>query len=65
MDLIKSTEKKLKEWEGRENIPFHSRPSFTPMWTQEDILGWKNELELLEWTYEEPKPINIKYDYDE
>jgi hypothetical protein len=65
MDLIKSAEKKLKEWEDRENTPFHSRPSFTPMWTQEDILGWRNELELLEWTYEEPKPINIKYDYDE
>jgi hypothetical protein len=28
-------------------------------------LNWRNELETLEWTYEEPKPINIKYDYDE
>jgi protein associated with RNAse G/E len=64
MDLIESAEKKLKEWEGRENIPFHSRPSFTPMWTQEDILGWKNELESLEWTYEEPVSIKKQEEYE-
>jgi hypothetical protein len=64
MDLIKSAEKKLKEWEGRENVPFHSRPSFTPMWTQEDILGWRNELETLEWTYEEPVLLNKDEDYE-
>jgi hypothetical protein len=57
MDLIKSAEKKLKEWEDRENTPFHSRPTFPPIWTNEDIFGWRNELESLEWTYEEPLSI--------
>jgi hypothetical protein len=65
MDLIKSTEKELNDWENRENVSFYLRPSFPPVYTKEDILGWRNELESLEWTYEEPKPINIKDDYDE
>jgi hypothetical protein len=56
--LIKSAEEKLKNWEDRDNIPFHSRPTFSPMWTEQDILGWRNELELLEWTYEEPVSLN-------
>ena len=63
--LIKSTEEKLKNWEDRDNIPFHSRPTFSPMWSEQDILGWRNELELLEWIYVEPISINIKDDYDE
>jgi hypothetical protein len=46
-------------------VSFYLRPSFPPVYTKEDILGWRNELESLEWTYEEPKPINIKEDYDE
>lgn len=62
--LIKSTEEKLKNWENRDNVPFHSRPSFSPMWTEQDILGWRNELELLEWTYEEPISINKSEDYE-
>ena len=62
--LIKSAEEKLKNWENRDNIPFHSRPTFSPMWTEQDILGWRNELELLEWTYEEPISINKNDDYE-
>jgi hypothetical protein len=64
VDLIKSTEKELKEWEDRENTPFHSRPSFAPVWTEQDILGWRNELETLEWTYEEPVSLNKNEDYE-
>ena len=62
VDLIKSTEKELKEWEERDNVPFHSRPSFAPVYTKEDILGWRNELETLEWTYEEPVSLNKNED---
>ena len=62
--LIKSAEEKLKNWEDRDNIPFHSRPTFSPMWTEQDILGWRNELELLEWTYEEPVLLNKDEDYE-
>lgn len=64
VDLIKSTEKELKEWEERDNVPFHSRPTFTPVWTEQDILSWRNELETLEWTYEEPISINKNEDYE-
>jgi hypothetical protein len=64
VDLIKSTEKELKEWEERDNVPFHSRPSFAPVYTKEDILGWRNELETLEWTYEEPVSLNKNEDYE-
>jgi len=57
---IKSAEDKLAKWNDRDNVPFHSRPTFAPMWTEQDILGWRNELELLEWDYEEPTSINKK-----
>jgi len=58
MDLIKSTENEIDRFNKGE------RP-FKPFYTEEDILGWRNELELLEWTYEEPISINKNEDYDE
>lgn len=60
---IKSAEDKLARWNDRDNIPFHSRPSFAPMWTEQDILGWRNELETIEWDYEEP--VSIKKSEDD
>jgi hypothetical protein len=62
---IKSAEDRLAKWNDRDNIPFHSRPSFAPMWNEQDILGWRNELETIEWDYEEPISINKSDDYDE
>ena len=63
---IKSAEDKLAKWNDRDNIPFHSRPTFAPMWTEQDILGWRNELETIEWDYEEPVSIKkSEDDYDE
>ena len=63
---IKSAEDRLTKWNDRDNIPFHSRPTFAPMWTEQDILGWRNELETIEWDYEEPVSIKkSEYDYDE
>jgi hypothetical protein len=46
--LIKSAEERLNKWNDRDNIPFHSRPTFAPLWNEEDILGMRNELESLE-----------------
>ena len=63
--IIKSVEEKLAKWNDRDNIPFHSRPSFAPIWNEQDILGWRNELETIEWDYEEPISINKNEDYDE
>jgi len=62
---IKSAEDRLAKWNDRDNIPFHSRPSFAPMWNEQDILGWRNDLETIEWDYEEPILINKSDDYDE
>jgi hypothetical protein len=62
LNLIKNAEDSLKKWEDRDNIPYHSRPSFPPVWTEQDILRWRNELESLEWTYEEPTSIKISED---
>ena len=63
---IKSAEDRLAKWNDRDNIPFHSRPTFAPMWTEQDILGWRNELETIEWDYEEPVSIKkSENDYDE
>ena len=65
IDLIKSAEDSITKWKDRDNIPFHSRPTFSPMWTEQDILGWRNELETIEWDYEEPVSIKkSEYDYD-
>lgn len=54
---IKDYEDRLKKWNDRENIPFHSRPTFAPMYTQRDIDVLKNKLETIG---EYEKPISIK-----
>ena len=58
MDLIKSTENEIERFNKGE------RP-FKPFYTEQDILGWRNELETIEWDYEEPISINKSDDYDE
>jgi hypothetical protein len=61
---IKDYEDGLKKWNDRENIPFYSRPTFAPMYTQGDIDVLKSKLETIG-GYE--KPVSIKkseYDYD-
>jgi protein associated with RNAse G/E len=62
--LIKNAEDSIEKWKNRGNIPFYSRPNLAPMWTEEDILGWRNELETLEWTYEEPVSIKQQEEYE-
>lgn len=57
MDLIKSTEKEIERWLKKEK-------PFKPFYTEEHILGWRNELESLEWTYEEPVSIKKNEDYE-
>jgi len=44
---IKDYEDGLKKWNDRENIPFHSRPTFAPMYTQDDIDVLKSKLETI------------------
>ena len=61
--LIKSAEESLKTWENRENLPFYSRPFSEPIWSEQDVFAMRNELETIEWAYDEPKPLD-KLNYD-
>jgi len=61
---IKNYEDRLKRWEDRENIPFHSRPSFAPMCTQKDIDVIKSKLETIG-EYEKPTSIKKSEGYEE
>ena len=64
---IKDYEGELKKWNDRENIPFHSRPTFAPMYTQGDIDVLKSKLETIG-EYEKPTPIqkiNYYEDFDD
>jgi hypothetical protein len=60
---IKDYEDRLKKWNDRENIPFHSRPIFAPMYTQGDIDVLKNKLESIG-EYEKPTSIKQQEDYE-
>jgi len=64
MDLIKSTEKELKEWEDRENTSFHSRPTFAPVYTQKEIDVLKSKLETIG-GYEKPTSIQKINNYED
>ena len=57
MNFIKSTENDIERFNKGEK-------PFKPFYTEQDILGWRNELESLEWTYEEPISINKNEDYE-
>jgi len=64
---IKDYEDGLKKWNDRENIPFHSRPTFAPIYTQGDIDVLKSKLETIG-EYEKPTPIqkiNYYEDFDD
>jgi len=61
---IPSFEKELNEWNNRENIPFTSRPLFSPVHTLEDIDGYKQEMLELEGTFVEPVSLK-KYSEEE
>lgn len=45
--MIKDVEKSLNEWENRDNIPYHSRPTYSPIYTHEELKGFKDELKLI------------------
>ena len=61
---IKDYEDGLKKWNDRENIPFHSRPTFAPMYTQEDVDVLKSKLETIG-EYEKPTSIKKSEGYEE
>lgn len=64
IDLIKSPKDSIKKWNERDEVPFQQRPHFSPIFTEQDILDWKNKLESLEFTFEEPISLNKDQDYE-
>lgn len=64
IDLIKSAKDSIKKWNERDEVPFQQRPHFSPIFTEQDILDWKNKLESLEFTFEEPISLNKDQDYE-
>ena len=61
---IPQFEKELIEWDNRENLPFASRPRFAPIYTQENIEAYKQEMLELEGTFVEPVRLK-KYSEEE
>ena len=62
---IPQFEKELIEWDNRENLPFASRPRFAPIYTQENIEAYKQEMLELEGTFVEPVSLIKKYSEEE
>lgn len=52
---IPELEKEWEEWDNRDNVPFNKRPYFAPIYTREDIIGMKNELENYNMSFTPPK----------
>lgn len=63
INLIKTAEDEIKRWDNRENLPFNQRPSFGPIYTDEDVVGYRNELETIG-EYEKPVSIKKCEDYE-
>ena len=61
---IPQFEKELIEWDNRENLPFAIRPRFAPIYTQENIEAYKQEMLELEGTFVEPVRLK-KYSEEE
>ena len=61
--LIEDVTQRLDEWDNRENVSFHHRPSFAPIWTREDLKEWIEEFENTNWSFVEP--VSMKKNYFE
>ena len=61
--LIEDVTQRLDEWDNRENVSFHHRPSFKPFWTREDVNEWVTEFENAVWDF--VPPVSMKEEYSE
>jgi hypothetical protein len=53
--VILQIEKELEDWDNRDNTPFRSRPMFSPIYTQEDLLEYKKKLEEYDMSFVAPR----------
>ena len=52
--MIPNYEQELKDWDRRDEIPYHLRPSFPPVYTWEDVIKMKKELEEYDMSFTPP-----------
>jgi len=55
---IPKMEEELKEWNNRDNVPFNRRPYFSPIFTQETIDRYKEELDEYDMNFVAPVSIS-------
>jgi len=53
--IIISIEKELDAWDARDNVPFLSRPLFSPIYSREDLNEYKMELENMDVNFISPR----------
>ena len=58
VSLIKDLEPRLKAWDERDSVPYHSRPTFSPTFTWEELDGLKKELSEFDMNF--VTPVNYK-----
>jgi hypothetical protein len=53
-DMIPKISKELDEWDDRNNVPFNSRPTFSPIYSKEDLSEMEKELAEFDMSFTPP-----------
>lgn len=53
-NMIPNISKKLDEWDNRDNVPFNSRPFFSPVYSREDLAEMEKELAEFDMSFTPP-----------
>ena len=57
---IEDTEEAWEEWDNRDDVPFHSRPSFEPTYTKDDLVKMKERMKNWSKPFIEPQPYQYE-----
>jgi len=58
---IPRIEEEWAEWDNRDNVPFRERPTFAPIYSKEDLVEMKLQLEDFPMNFTQPTPVNYKH----
>jgi len=61
---IPTISKRLDDWENRDNIPFHSRPSFAPVYNREELDNMVKKLNDYDMSFVAPVSYKQNEDLD-
>jgi hypothetical protein len=53
-NMIPKISKELDEWDDRNNVPFNSRPTFSPIYSKEDLSEMEKELAEFDMSFTPP-----------